>query len=195
MSQTIKTAGGNNAGINYDTKIPSLSDAANIVEAFKLYHFGLDNYDGSVAPATDSIEGHLDAFDSRIDILETTPSGGGIVTASVPFVLTRSDNTETSIPEGYIWVDEDGSVDSVTSAGVVTLNASEPSGPVHGMVWVDRDASVGVTVVTSDTITNMQNQINALNSASVTLAGQLNSASVILAARISDIEGLALLGL
>lgn len=187
MSQQIKDAAGY-PSTTFDTKIPSLSDAANIVEAFKLYHYGIDNYDGSVSPAASSMESHLDGLDVRIEDLENTPSGGGIVTASVPFVIIKGDGSEASIPEGYVWVDQDGEVTSVISAGVVTLTASEPSSPTHGMVWVDRDESVAATVVTQDTITDMQNQIVALNS-------QLNSASTILAAQISDIEGLALLGL
>jgi hypothetical protein len=75
-------------------------------------------------------------------------------------------------------------VDSVTAAGVVTFQASEPSSPTHGQVWVDRDASVGAVVVTSDTITNIENNISALISASATLS-----------ANITQVEALALLGL
>lgn len=56
----------------FDTKIPSLTDQANIVEAFKLYHYGIDNYNGSGAPASDSMHSHLDNLDNRIVTLETS---------------------------------------------------------------------------------------------------------------------------
>lgn len=183
MSQLISVAAGY-PSTEYDTKIPSLGDAANIVEAFKLYHYGIDNYSGSTAPAANSIESHFVALETRIEDLENTPSGGGIVSASVPFTITRGDGTTGALPEGYIWVDEDGSVASVTAAGVVTFQASEPSSPTHGQVWVDRDASVATVVVTSDTITNIQNDISALISASATLS-----------TNITQVEALALLGL
>jgi hypothetical protein len=56
----------------FDTKIPSLSDTANIQEAFLLFHYGLDNYDGSIAPAANSLHSHLLDFDTRIDEIELT---------------------------------------------------------------------------------------------------------------------------
>lgn len=66
MSQLVSVASGYGA-TQYDTKIPSLGDAASIVEAFKLYHYGKDNYDGSSAPAASSIEAHLVNLKSLID--------------------------------------------------------------------------------------------------------------------------------
>jgi hypothetical protein len=66
LSQLVSVASGYGA-TEYDTKIPSLGDAANIVEAFKLYHYGLDSYNGSVSPAEDSIESHLVNLKSLID--------------------------------------------------------------------------------------------------------------------------------
>jgi len=104
----------------FDTKIPSLNDQANIVEAFKLYHYGLDNYTGAEAPAADSIHAHLSDFNTRLELQESTPSGGGVVQTAIPHLLVRADNTTTILPEGYIWVDQDGTVPSVTAAGVVS---------------------------------------------------------------------------
>jgi hypothetical protein len=66
LSQLVSVASGYGA-TQYDTKIPSLGDAASIVEAFKLYHYGRDNYDGSQAPASNSIEAHLINLKSLID--------------------------------------------------------------------------------------------------------------------------------
>lgn len=58
----------------FDTKIPILSDQANIVEAFKLYHYGLDNYTGSEPPANNSIHAHLSNLDGRIEAIEGVQS-------------------------------------------------------------------------------------------------------------------------
>lgn len=66
MSQLVSVASGYGA-TQYDTKIPSLGDAANIVEAFKLYHYGKDDYDGTSSPASDSIEQHFIDLKSLVD--------------------------------------------------------------------------------------------------------------------------------
>jgi hypothetical protein len=126
----------------FDTKIPSLNDQANIVEAFKLYHYGLDNYTGAEAPAADSIHAHLSDFNTRLELQESTPSGGGVVQTAIPHLLVRADNTTTVLPEGYIWVDQDGTVPSVTAAGVVSYLNDEPSPATHGQVWIDKDYNI-----------------------------------------------------
>lgn len=105
MSQTIGNAASYEE-IEFDTKIPSLGDTANIVEAFKLYHFGLDNYTGDVSPASDSIHGHLSGLDSRVTVLEGNPNitingtaneiaitgGSGVFTIGLPDDITIGDD-------------------------------------------------------------------------------------------------------
>lgn len=130
------------ASTQFDSKIPALTDTADIQEAFSLYHYGLDNYDGSTAPAEDSIEGHFVAIDARITDIENTPTGGGIVQDEVPHLLVKEGGGTDSVPEGYIWVDGNGSVPSVTAAGVVSYINNEPSQPTHGQVWIDKDTDI-----------------------------------------------------
>ena len=67
--QLVSDASGYNA-TEFDTKIPSLNDQANIVEAFKLYHYGIDDYDGTEPPAADSIHSHLKDIDDRLELVE-----------------------------------------------------------------------------------------------------------------------------
>lgn len=71
MSQLIGAAS-NYEEVIYDVRIPSLTDTANIVEAFKVYHFGLDNFQGDVEPAANSIHSWLKDFDERIDTVEAS---------------------------------------------------------------------------------------------------------------------------
>lgn len=68
--QLVSDASGYNA-TEFDTKIPSLNDQANIVEAFKLYHYGIDDYDGTEPPAADSVHSHLKDIDDRLELVET----------------------------------------------------------------------------------------------------------------------------
>jgi hypothetical protein len=67
--QLISDASGYNA-TEFDTKIPSLNDQANIVEAFKLYHYGIDSYDGTQPPAGDSVHAHLADINNRLELVE-----------------------------------------------------------------------------------------------------------------------------
>ena len=71
MSQLIGAASGYEE-ILFDVRIRSLTDTANIVEAFKVYHFGLDNYNGDVEPAANSIHSWLKDFDERINTVEAS---------------------------------------------------------------------------------------------------------------------------
>ena len=68
--QLVSDASGYNA-TEFDTKIPSLNDQANIVEAFKLYHYGIDDYDGTEPPAADSVHSHLKDINDRLELVET----------------------------------------------------------------------------------------------------------------------------
>ena len=100
----------------------------------------------------------------------------GIVSSSVVFEITKPDLTIGDIPEGFIWLDSDDSVTSITSAGVVTLTASEPSSPTHGMVWVDRDASVNSVIVDGSSLNDYLTKTRPLVTSGTTV--DLRSASV-----------------
>jgi len=105
LSQLISVASSYGA-TEFDTKIPSLGDTANIVEAFKLYHYGLDNYNGDVSPAATSIHGHLVDFNDRVTTLEANPNitisgttsevtvsgGSGAFTIGLPDDVTIGDD-------------------------------------------------------------------------------------------------------
>ena len=123
----------------FDTLIPQINTTADIVEAFKQYHYGFADYNGTVDPSPNSIHAHLANINTRLETQENTPTGGGIIQTLIPHLVVRTDSTTAPVPEGYIWVDEDGQTSSLVSAGVVTLTASEPTSPTHGQVWVDSD--------------------------------------------------------
>lgn len=140
------------SGSAYNLKIPSLTDTANIQEAMMLFHYGIDNYDGSVEPADASVFGNLRDFDNRIAALEETEvvsiegttnqivtSGSvGYVTLSLPDDLIVPD---TLFVTDALTVGGSASVDgSVTVNGEVTLNDT-----VHvvNAVTLDSDLSIG----------------------------------------------------
>jgi hypothetical protein len=91
MSQLISTASSNGGSTTYDTKIPDLTEAANIVKAFMLYHYGTDTSGvGTVSP---SIHTHLTNLQTNIDA----------VLAKVSYTSSAPSTPET----GRLWVDSD----------------------------------------------------------------------------------------
>lgn len=72
MAQLISTAS-NSSYNQFDTKIPELDDSSDIVEAFRLYHYGKENYEDNSAPAADSIHAHLASMKADIEALKSNP--------------------------------------------------------------------------------------------------------------------------
>lgn len=66
MSQLISNAA-NSTYNDFDTLIASLTETADIVEAFRLYHYGKENFTDGSAPAQDSIYSHLESLNSKIE--------------------------------------------------------------------------------------------------------------------------------
>jgi len=106
------------ASTEFDTKIPSLSDQANIVEAFKLYHYGLDNYTGGEAPASDSVHAHLEGLADRVTNLETIPTGVTTLTgtANEITVSAASGAVTVGLPDDVI-IESDLTVSHNLSVG------------------------------------------------------------------------------
>lgn len=88
-------------GYQYKSRIPALSDDATIVEALKVYHYGVDDWSTEDIP-DDSIEGNLRSLNEDITSLSSTISALGstyleqISLSSSPNIITGE--TITTIP-------------------------------------------------------------------------------------------------
>lgn len=93
MSQSI--------GYQFKSRISTLSDDASIEEAFKVYHYGVDDYTTQPIP-DDSIEGNFRSLDSRIDVLESGFAGlpsvyvEQVSASATPNIITGQ--TTTTVP-------------------------------------------------------------------------------------------------
>lgn len=63
-------------GFEYKSRIPSFSDDASIVEALKVYHYGVDDWTTQPIP-NDSIEGNFRTLNTAITSLQSTVSALG----------------------------------------------------------------------------------------------------------------------
>lgn len=135
---------GEQVGVNYPTLMPDLTDIADIQQAFQMYQIGIADWNGIDPPAANSIEGHYASVNSRVDILEDRPVGGGEVKDTEPTIIEPGDQP---IPNGYIWVDKDASGGTYINMPTVIYSPSEPTGldiTDTGTIWVDEDGSAAV---------------------------------------------------
>jgi len=72
LSSLISTAA-NSTFNEFDTRIPGLTQTADIIEAFKLYHYGKDNFGPGDTPSSESIYGHLQKLREDVDELIGNP--------------------------------------------------------------------------------------------------------------------------
>lgn len=125
------------------TKVPGLADAADIQAALRLYHYGSYTYDtantSNASLVSPSIAKTIYDINSNITTLQNRPSSGGDVATTAP---VAGDFTPTEIPNGYIWVDQDGTLGgSPTSATAVFTNSAPTTSLTTGVIWVDKDAT------------------------------------------------------
>ena len=128
----------------YETKIPGLADAADIQAAFYAYHYGaytsVATTAGIITPSMASI---LKDIEGDIVDLQNRPSSGGEVDATSP---VAGDFTPAEIPDGFIWVDQDGAVTGLPiSATAVFTNSTPTTSLTTGTIWVDKDATSAVS--------------------------------------------------
>lgn len=127
-------------GSIYSVNIPGLTDAADIQAAFQAYHYGA--YTSIAATAGIGAGGlayWLKTIETDIVALENRPSSGGEVNTTQP---AASSFTPAEIPDGFIWVDQDGAVTSLPlSATAVFTNSAPSTSLTTGTIWVDKDAT------------------------------------------------------
>jgi len=96
MTQLLSAASSNPSVTEYDTLIPELPETADIVEAFKLYHYGKSNFSTSDTPAPNSIYGHFQSLKSIFDNVQFSSELTGIPTAPTASVDTNTTQIATT---------------------------------------------------------------------------------------------------
>ena len=163
-------------GALYPTKIPGLADAADIQAALRAYHYGSYTYStANTSPASleaNSIAKFLYDIETDIAALEARPSSGGNAQNTQP---APGDFTPADIPDGYIWVDSDGTLGGVpTGATAVFTNSAPTTSLTTGTIWVDKDST--------DIIANPFIPTATINAKGDLLAGSANDAITVLSA-------------
>jgi hypothetical protein len=197
MSQLIGAASGYEE-ILFDVRIPSLTDTANIVEAFKAYHFGLDNFNGDVEPAANSIHSWLKDFDERINTVEASTTVTLTGTASEVNVSGSVGNIIVGLPDDVtigrdltvtrdLYVSDDLQVSdnlTVLGAAIFASTASAMSTlRVNGATTLDSTLGVGSNLLVSGSAS-----IPTLSATTASITTDYVTTSNITTANITDLN-------
>ena len=137
-----------NIGNLVPTKIPALSDDANIQDALKAYHYG--SYDFNTAETNTanllnpSIAYTITNLQSQINTkaaLEVAARDISRATTTAPTAAAFTAFSNT-IPDGYVWLDTDSSAGvgyySATSAYTTTAPSTNLA---NGLIWIKKGSS------------------------------------------------------
>ena len=137
-----------NIGNLVPTKIPALSDDANIQDALKAYHYG--SYDFNTAETNTanllnpSIAYTITNLQTQITTkaaLEVAARDSSRATTTAPTAAAFTAFSDT-IPDGYVWLDTDSSAGvgyySATSAYTTTAPSTNLA---NGLIWIKKGSS------------------------------------------------------
>ena len=137
-----------NIGTLVPTKIPSLSDDANIQDALRAYHYGSYTFDTTEANTANllnpSIAYTVNNLQSQITTkaaLEVSARDSSRVTTTAPTAAAFTAFSAT-IPDGYIWVDKDAAAPVGYISATSVYTATQPTtGLANGVIWIKKGSS------------------------------------------------------
>jgi hypothetical protein len=148
-----------NIGNLVPTKIPALTDDANIQDALKAYHYGSYDFDTAETDPENllnpSIAYTINNLQDQIDTkaaLEIAARDISRATTTAPTAAAFTAFSAT-IPNGYIWLDKDSSAGVGYFAATSVYTATAPSTNLaNGLIWIKKGSSpIEIYVYNGDT--------------------------------------------
>ena len=137
-----------NIGNLVPTKIPALSDDANIQDALKAYHYGSYDFDTAETNTANLLNPSIAYTINNLQTQITTKaalevaardSSRATTTAPTAAAFTAFSNT---IPDGYVWLDKDSSAGVGYYAATSVYTATAPSTNLaNGLIWIKKGSS------------------------------------------------------
>ena len=160
MSQSV--------GITYKSKIPSFGDDSSIVEAFRLYHYGIDNY-STGNPSADSIEGNFSSLSASVTATDTRITNQTVkltsLTASPNTIVPQSNATIPLIIRGAS--SQSANLLDIQSSVSATLAKITSNGSISTVGYASiGDIAIGSTTSLKITIANATHKGITIKSAS-----------------------------
>ena len=137
-----------NIGNLVPTKIPALSDDANIQDALKAYHYGSYNFDTAETNTANLLNPSIAYTITNLQTQITTKaalevaardSSRASITAPTAAAFTAFSNT---IPDGYVWLDKDSSAGVGYYAATSVYTTTAPTTNLaNGLIWIKKGSS------------------------------------------------------
>ena len=137
-----------NIGNLVPTKIPALSDDANIQDALKAYHYGSYDFDTAETNTANLLNPSIAYTITNLQTQITTKaalevaardSSRASTTAPTAAAFTAFSNT---IPDGYVWLDKDSSAGVGYYAATSVYTTTAPSTNLaNGLIWIKKGSS------------------------------------------------------
>ena len=150
-----------NIGNLVPTKIPALSDDANIQDALKAYHYGSYDFNTAETNTANLLNPSIAYTITNLQTQITTKAALEVsardisratTTAPTAAAFTAFSNT---IPDGYVWLDKDSSAGVGYYAATSVYTATAPSTNLaNGLIWIKKGSSpIEMYVYNGDTST------------------------------------------
>ena len=137
-----------NIGNLVPTKIPALSDDANIQDALKAYHYGSYDFNTAETNTANLLNPSIAYSITNLQTQITTKAALEVsardisratTTAPTAAAFTAFSNT---IPDGYVWLDKDSSAGVGYYAATSVYTATAPSTNLaNGLIWIKKGSS------------------------------------------------------
>ncbi len=143
------------------TKIPALTDDANIQEALRAYHYGSYDFDTAENDAAELINPSIAYTINNLQTQITTVAALEVIARDISSaqnsapVAANFTAFSAGIPDGYIWVDTDSSAGVGYFGATAAYTATAPStNLVNGLIWIEKGSSpLTMYVYNADTST------------------------------------------
>ena len=137
-----------NIGNLVPTKIPALSDDANIQDALKAYHYGSYTFDTAETNTANLLNPSIAYTINNLQSQITTKAALEVAARDISRATTTAPTAaaftafSNTIPDGYVWLDTDSSAGvgyySATSAYTTTAPSTNLA---NGLIWIKKGSS------------------------------------------------------
>ena len=137
-----------NIGNLVPTKIPALSDDANIQDALKAYHYGSYDFNTAETNTANLLNPSIAYSITNLQTQITTKAALEVAARDISRATTTAPTAaaftafSNTIPDGYVWLDKDSSAGVGYYAATSVYTATAPSTNLaNGLIWIKKGSS------------------------------------------------------
>ena len=137
-----------NIGNLVPTKIPALSDDANIQDALKAYHYGSYDFNTAETNTANLLNPSIAYSITNLQTQITTKAALEVAARDISRATTTAPTAaaftafSNTVPDGYVWLDKDSSAGvGYYSATSVYTTTAPSTNLANGLIWIKKGSS------------------------------------------------------